>query len=72
MEIMSVNERMIMSGMFVTAIVGILLDNLIPGATREERGLKVWETEATEEAWEKAEAQWKQMAVGEERKVIIE
>ncbi len=60
------------SGMSVTAIVGILLDNTLPGATREERGLVVWETEATDEAWEKAEAEWKKMAVGEERKIIIE
>jgi xanthine/uracil permease len=65
-------QAIFMSGMSVTAIVGILLDNLIPGATREERGLKVWETEATDEAWAKAEAEWKKMAVGEERKVIIE
>jgi xanthine/uracil permease len=65
-------QAIFMSGMSVTAIVGIILDNLIPGATREERGLAVWEAEATEEAWEKAEAEWKKMAVGEERKVIIE
>jgi hypothetical protein len=45
---------------------------VLPGATREERGLTVWETEATDEAWAKAEAEWKKMAVGEERKVIIE
>jgi heme-degrading monooxygenase HmoA len=58
--------------MAVTAIFGIVLDNLLKGATREERGLTVWETEATDEAWAKAEAEWKQMAIGEERKIIIE
>jgi xanthine/uracil permease len=65
-------QAILMSGMSVTAIVAILLDNLIPGATRAERGLTVWETEATDEAWEKAEAEWKKMTVGEERKVVIE
>ena len=60
------------TGMAVTAIVGIILDNLLPGATREERGLTVWETEATDEAWEKAEAKWAKMAVGEERKIVME
>ena len=65
-------QAIFMSGMSVTAIIAILLDNLIPGATREERGLTVWETEATDEAWEKAEAEWKKMAVGEQRKIVIE
>jgi len=65
-------QAIFMSGMSVTAMVGILLDNLIPGATREERGLTVWETEATDEAWAKAEEEWKKMAVGEERQVITE
>jgi nucleobase transporter 1/2 len=65
-------QTILTTGMAVTAIVGILLDNLIPGASREERGLAVWETGATDEAWAKAEAEWKQMAVGEERKIIIE
>jgi len=54
----------------LSAIVGLLLDNLLPGATREDRGLAVWEAEATEEAWAKAEEEWKQMAVGEERQVF--
>jgi len=65
-------QAIFMSGMSVTAIVAIFLDNVIPGATRAERGLTVWETQATEEAWAKAEAEWKQMAVGQERKVVIE
>jgi nucleobase transporter 1/2 len=65
-------QSIFMSGMTVTVLVGILLDNVIPGATRAERGLEVWETEATEESWEKAEAEWKKMTVGEERKVVIE
>jgi len=29
------------TGMAVTAIIGIILDNLLPGATRAELGLKV-------------------------------
>ncbi len=46
------------TGMAVTAFITVILDNLLPGATREERGLTYWETEASEEAWEKAEAEW--------------
>ena len=65
-------QTILTTGMAVTAIFGIVLDNLLKGATREERGLTVWETEATDEAWAKAEAEWKQMAIGEERKIIIE
>jgi uracil-xanthine permease len=65
-------QTILNTGMAVTAIVGIVLDNLLPGATREERGLTVWETEATDEAWERAEAEWAKMAVGEERKIVIE
>ncbi|MBT4263141.1 MAG: hypothetical protein HOD85_02925, partial [Deltaproteobacteria bacterium] len=53
----------------VTALIGILLDNTLPGATRAERGLEVWETEASDEAWEKAEAEWSAMAEGEMRPV---
>ncbi|GAH81784.1 unnamed protein product, partial [marine sediment metagenome] len=68
----SILQTILTTGMTVTAIVGIVLDNLLPGATREERGLTVWETEATDEAWEKAEAEWAKMAVGEERKIVIE
>ncbi len=59
------------SAMSVTAIIGLILDNFIPGATRKDRGLEVWETEATDEAWEKAEAEWAKMAVGEERKIFL-
>ena len=65
-------QTILTTGMAVTAIFGIVLDNLLPGASREERGLAVWDTEATEEAWAKAEAEWKKMAVGEERKIIFE
>jgi len=62
-------QAVLTSGMSVTAIVGILLDNLLPGATRAERGLTVWETEASDEAWEKAEAEWASLAEGEMRAV---
>jgi xanthine/uracil permease len=65
-------QAILQTGMAVTAIVTILLDNLLPGATREERGLAVWEAEASEEAWKKAEAEWAAMKVGEERKIVIE
>lgn len=58
--------------MAVAAILSMLLDNILPGATREERGLAIWESEASEEAWVKAEAEWKKMAVGEEAKITIE
>ncbi|HUX19903.1 MAG TPA: solute carrier family 23 protein, partial [Spirochaetia bacterium] len=58
------------SAMSVTAIVGLIMDNFLPGASREDRGLTVWESEATDEAWAKAEEEWKKMAVGEERKVF--
>ena len=56
----------------MTAIVGIILDNTLPGATRKERGLEAWEKEASDEAWEKAEAQWAGMAEGEMRPVVVE
>ncbi len=55
--------------MAIAAITGILLDNILPGATREERGFAYWEKEATEEAWQKAEAEWAKMKEGEERKL---
>ena len=60
-------QAILTTGMAVTAIVGILLDNLLPGATREERGLVAWETQASEEAWREAEAQWAAMKEGEMR-----
>jgi len=63
-------QAIMTSAMSVTAIFGLILDNLLPGATREDRGLAVWEAEATDEAWEKAEEEWAKMAVGEERKVF--
>ena len=62
-------QAILTSGMAVTAIVAIILDNFLPGATREERGLTVWETEASDEAWEKAEAEWAAMKEGEMRPV---
>lgn len=62
-------QAILSTGMAVTAIVAIILDNTLPGATRAERGLTAWEENATEEAWEKAEAGWAKMAVGEERKI---
>jgi len=55
------------TGMAVTAIIAIILDNFLPGATRAERGLEAWEKEATEEAWIEAEARWAQMKEGEVR-----
>lgn len=62
-------QAILTTGMAVTAITGIILDNLLPGATRAERGLEVWEKDASEEAWEKAEAEWDQMAEGEMRPI---
>lgn len=62
-------QAVLSTGMAVTALVGILLDNLLPGATRAERGLEVWEKEASEEAWEEAEAAWAAMKEGEMRPV---
>jgi len=55
--------------MAVSALVAIILDNSLPGATRKERGLTYWEKAATEEAWAKAEAEWTQLKEGEERKL---
>ncbi|MBT8365291.1 MAG: purine/pyrimidine permease [Deltaproteobacteria bacterium] len=62
-------QAILTTGMAVTALLGILLDNILPGATRAERGLEVWEKEASEEAWEEAEAQWAAMKEGEARPV---
>jgi len=62
-------QAILTTGMAVTAILGIILDNLLPGATRAERGLEVWESEASDEAWEEAEAQWAAMEEGEMRPV---
>lgn len=63
----SIFQAILSTGMAVTAIIGIILDNLLPGATRAERGLEVWEKEASEEAWEKAEAKWDALPEGEMR-----
>ncbi len=65
----SILQTILTTGMAVTAIIAIVLDNVIGGATKAERGLEYWDTEASDEAWEKAEAEWAKMAVGEERKV---
>ncbi len=62
----SILQTILTTGMAVTAIVAITLDNLLPGATKAERGLEYWESEASDEAWEKAEAEWAKMAIGEE------
>lgn len=62
-------QAILLSGMSVTAIIGIILDNTLPGATRAERGLEVWESEASDEAWEKAEAEWAAMEEGEMRPI---
>jgi nucleobase transporter 1/2 len=62
-------QAILTTGMAVTAITGIVLDNLLPGATHAERGLEVWEKEASEEAWEEAEAAWDNMQEGEMRPV---
>ncbi len=62
-------QAILTTGMAVTALLGIILDNLLPGATRAERGLEVWEKEASEEAWQEAEAKWAAMKEGEMRPV---
>ncbi len=62
-------QTLLTTGMAVSAIFAITLDNLLPGATREERGLTIWEKEATPEAWEEAEKEWAQMKEGEEAKL---
>jgi len=62
-------QAILTTGMAVTAILGMILDNMLPGATRAERGLEVWEKEASEEAWQEAEAQWAEMKEGETRPV---
>ena len=62
-------QAILTTGMAVTAILGIILDNFLPGATRAERGLEVWEKEASEEGWAEAEAQWAAMKEGEARPV---
>jgi nucleobase transporter 1/2 len=62
-------QAILTTGMAVTAILGIILDNLLPGASRAERGLEVWEKEASEEAWQEAEVQWAAMKEGEARPV---
>jgi nucleobase transporter 1/2 len=62
-------QAILSTGMAVTAILAIILDNLLPGATPAERGLEVWEKNASEEAWQKAETAWSAMKEGEMRPV---
>ena len=62
-------QALLTTGMFVTAFMCIVLDNFLPGASRAERGLEVWENEASDEAWEEAEAKWAAMEEGEMRPV---
>jgi solute carrier family 23 (nucleobase transporter), member 1 len=62
-------QAILTTGMAVTAIVAMIMDNLLPGATKAERGLEIWEKEASDEAWEKAEAEWAAMKEGEMRPV---
>lgn len=60
-------QAILTTGMAVTAVVAIILDNFLPGATKAERGLESWEKEATDEAWIKAEKEWDAMKEGEIR-----
>ena len=65
----NISQAILTTGMAVTALLGIVLDNFLPGASRAERGLEVWENEASDEAWEEAEAKWAAMKEGEMRPV---
>jgi len=60
-------QALLTTGMAVTAIVAMLLDNLLPGASKADRGLEAWEQDASEEAWEQAEERWAAMKEGEMR-----
>ena len=60
-------QAILSTGMAVTAILGMTLDNALPGATRAERGLEVWEKEASDHAWEQAEKEWATIKEGEMR-----
>jgi xanthine/uracil permease len=60
-------QALLTTGMAVTAIIAMLLDNLLPGASKADRGLEAWEQEASEEAWEQAEEKWAAMKEGEMR-----
>ena len=62
-------QAILTTGMAVTALIALVLDNTLPGATRAERGLEIWEKEASEEAWAEAEAAWAAMKEGEMRPV---
>jgi len=62
-------QALLTTGMFVTAIIAIILDNLLPGATKAERGLETWEKDATDEAWIAAEKEWASMKEGQTRVV---
>ncbi len=60
-------QALLTTGMAVTAIIAMLLDNLLPGASKADRGLEAWEQDASEEAWEQAEERWAAMKEGEIR-----
>ena len=62
-------QALLTTGMAVTALWPSSWTTCLPGATRAERGLEAWEKDATEEAWEKAEAEWAAMKEGETRPV---
>ena len=68
--ITNILQTIFTTGMAMTAFTTMLLDNLLPGATRDERGLTYWETEASDEAWEKAEAEWAAMAPGQTTYIV--
>ncbi len=63
--ITNIFQTIFTTGMAMTAFTTMLLDNLLPGATRDERGLTYWETAASDEAWEKAEIEWAALKPGE-------
>ena len=60
-------QALLTTGMAVTAIVAMILDNFLPGASKADRGLEAWEKDATEEAWVEAEERWAAMKEGEIR-----
>jgi xanthine/uracil permease len=60
-------QALLTSGMSVTAIIAMTLDNTLPGATKAERGLEAWDKDATDEAWVEAEKKWAAMKEGEIR-----
>ena len=49
--------------------LAVVLWVIIAGRDTAERGLEVWEKDASDEAWAEAEAAWDAMAEGEMRPV---